>query len=148
MSSGINHALAFTALNTFAATLQAGVTQLRTTFMSLGIHVEDCDEVVTAWAADRHGVPLVDGKGKATGRKVLDSSAPSYEAAKKTRQRALEALKGDADKDVNAKAEAEAEEYEIPEELLAAAAKLAKLAQQYEGSRKWASRALAAAFAK
>lgn len=44
--------------------------------------------------------------------------------------------------------QAEAEECEIPAELLAAAAKLAKLAQAYEGSRRLASRAVAAAFAK
>lgn len=43
---------------------------------------------------------------------------------------------------------AETEEVEIPAELIAAAQRLAKLAQQYEGARKLASRALATAFAK
>ena len=38
------------------------------------------------------------------------------------------------------------EEVEIPAELLAAAAKLAKLAQQYKGARSLASKALAQAF--
>jgi hypothetical protein len=43
---------------------------------------------------------------------------------------------------------AETEDVIIPQELLAAAAKLAKLAQQYEDARKLASKALAQAFAK
>lgn len=140
---------AFAVLNTFAATLNEGVKRLRTDLIALGITtIEDAEPTVTAWAAERHACPLVDGKGKATGRKVLDSSAASYEAAKTSRRRVMEALKGDADADVSPKSEGAAEEYEIPEELLAAAKKLAALAQQYEGSRKWASRALAAAFAK
>ena len=40
-----------------------------------------------------------------------------------------------------------ADEVEVPAELLAAAAKLAKLAAQYEGARSLASKALARAFA-
>lgn len=43
---------------------------------------------------------------------------------------------------------AETEEVEIPAELIAAAQRLAKLAEKYEGARKLASRALATAFAK
>ena len=140
--------LAFTALNTFAATVQQGVMQLRTTFVSLGIHVEDCDEVVTAWAAARHNCPLVEGQRKAKGRMVLDSSAPSYEAAKKSRQRALEALTADADAKSNKSEAGVAEEIEIPAEILAAAAKLAKLCNEYEGAKKLAAKAVATAFAK
>jgi hypothetical protein len=140
---------AYLALNTFAATLQEGVTRLRQAFVSLGIGtVEDAEPIVTSWAAQRHNCPLVEGRGKAKGRMVLDSSAPSYEAAKTTRRRAMDALTGDADADVSAKGERAAEEIEIPAELLAAAAKLAKLAQEYEGARKLASKALAQAFAK
>ena len=140
---------AYVVLNQFANTVNEGVKRLRTDLIALGIDsVEVAEPIVTAWAAERHSCPLVDGKGKATGRKVLDSSAASYEAAKTSRRRVMEALKGDADKDASPKTEGAAEEYEIPEELLAAAKKLAALAQQYEGSRKWASRALAAAFAK
>lgn len=138
---------AFAVLNTFAATVNEGVKRLRTDLIALGIDsVEVAEPIVTAWASQRHNCPLVDGKGKAKGRMVLDSSAPSYEAAKTSRRRVMEALKGDTD--VSPRTEGAAEEYEIPEELLAAAKKLAALAQQYEGSRKWASRALAAAFAK
>lgn len=43
---------------------------------------------------------------------------------------------------------AEETEVEIPAELIAAAQRLAKLAEKYEGARKLASRALATVFAK
>jgi len=140
---------AFVVLNRFADAVNEGVKQLRQGLMSVGITtVEDAEPVVVEWAAHRYACPLVDGKGKATGRKVLDKHADTYEAARKAKQRVMEALRGDS---VNGKAEgqhAEAEEVEIPAELLAAARKLAALAQQYEGARKMASRALATAFAK
>lgn len=141
---------AFAVLNTFAATLNEGVKRLRTDLIALGITtVEDAEPTVTAWAAERHACPLVDGKGKAKGRMVLDSSAASYEAAKTSRRRVMEALKGDADAQKSPKSEADqAEEIEIPAEILAAAAKLAKLCAEYEGARKLASKALAQAFAK
>lgn len=138
---------AFVVLNRFADAVNEGVKQLRTGLVALGITtVEDAEPVVVEWAAHRYACPLVDGKGKATGRKVLDKHADTYEAARKAKQRVMEALRGDS---VNSKAEgAEAEEVEIPAELIAAARKLAALAQQYEGARKLASRALATAFAK
>ncbi len=150
MSTGNNHALAFTALNTYAAALQVGVTQLRTTFVSLGLGTaEDARPVVLAWASDKYACPLVTSESNRNkGQQVLDRSNAAFMRADKAFKRAMEDLMGDADAKVSAKAEGEAEEYEIPEELLKAAQRLATLAQQYEGSRKWASRALAAAFAK
>lgn len=86
-------------------------------------------------ASTHYKVPLIT---KSTGKIVFDSSADKYETARKRVQRLIAALfpKGTRD------------EIEIPEELLAAAAKLAKLASEYEGSRSLASKALAAAFAK
>lgn len=139
----------FAVLNTFAATVNGATRILRESLTSLGIDsVEDAEPIVTAWAGQRHGVALVEGQRKAKGRMVLDSTAAAYEAAKTSRRRVMEALTGDADKDASPKAEGAADEVEIPEELLAAAAKLAKLAQQYEGARKLASKALAQAFAK
>ena len=138
----------FAVLNTFAATVNGATRILRESLMSLGIDsVEAAEPIVTAWASERHSCPLVDGKGKATGRKVLDSSGASYEAAKTSRRRVMEALKGESSNKSEAGA-VEAEEIEIPEAILAAAAKLAKLCAEYEGARKLASKALAQAFAK
>jgi hypothetical protein len=150
MSTGNNHALAFTALNTYVLTMSEGVTQLRTTFVSLGLGTaEDARPVVLAWASDKYACPLVTSESNRNkGQQVLDRSHAAFMRADKAFKRAMEDLMGDADAKVSAKAEGEAEEYEIPEELLKAAQRLATLAQQYEGSRKWASRALAAAFAK
>jgi hypothetical protein len=88
----------------------------------------------------KYAVPLVAGAGKAVGTMVLDKDAPKYEAAKKALQRLV--------KDIVGKSDDKSEEIEVPAELLAAAAKLAKLAQQYEGARSLASKALAQAFAK
>lgn len=88
----------------------------------------------------KYAVPLVDGAGKATGTKVLDKDHAKYEAAKKALQRLVSDIVGKTSKAT--------EEIEIPAELLAAAAKLAKLAQEYEGARSLAAKALAQAFAK
>jgi len=73
------------------------------------------------------------------GQQTFDRESKNYEAAK-TALRRLAA-------DVMGKTGKKTEEIEIPEELIAAAAKLAKLAQQYEGARSLAAKALAAAFA-
>ena len=88
----------------------------------------------------KYAVPLVDGAGKATGTKVLDKDHANYEACRKALGRLVT--------DIVGKASNATEEIEIPAELLAAAAKLAKLAAQYEGARSLASKALAVAFAK
>ena len=143
----------FAVLNTFAATVNGATRILRESMMSLGINtVEEAEPIVTAWAGQRHGVALVEGQRKAKGRMVLDSAAQNYEAAKTSRRRVMEALTGAADKDASAKAEEaaaeETEEYEIPADILAAAAKLAKLCNEYKGARKLASKAVAQAFAK
>ena len=86
-----------------------------------------------------YAVPVVDGAGKAKGTKVLDKDATKYEAAKKALQRLT--------KDIVGAGSDKAEEVEVPAELLAAAAKLAKLAAQYKDARSLASKALAQAFA-
>jgi hypothetical protein len=86
-------------------------------------------------ASKHYSVPLIT---KSTGKVVFDSSAERYETARKRVQRLVTALfPKEAAADV-----------EIPEELLAAAAKLVKLANEYEGARSLASKALAASFAK
>lgn len=85
-------------------------------------------------------VPLVDGAGKAQGKKVFDKAAPKYEAAKKALQRLLSDLMG--------KGSDKGDELEVPEHIAALAAKLAKACAEYEQARKLASTAIAAAFAK
>lgn len=94
-------------------------------------------------AFHKFAVPLVAGAGKAVGRLVLDKEHANYEACRKALGRLVSAIVGKSDN----KSE-ETEEIEIPAELLAAAAKLAKLAQEYEGARALAARALAQVFAK
>jgi len=88
----------------------------------------------------KYAVPLVAGAGKATGTMVLDKEHANYEACRKALSRLVSDIVGKSDN--------KSEEIEIPAELLAAAAKLAKLAQEYEGARSLASKALAQAFAK
>jgi len=148
--SNVNHALAFTALNQYAAAVNEGVKQLRTTFVSLNLGTaEDARPVILAWASQKYGCPLVTSESNRNkGQMVLDRKHDAFMRADKAFKRAMDDLMGDADAKVSAKSEGEAEEYEIPEELLKAAQRLAKLAQQYEGARKLASRALATAFAK
>ncbi len=151
MSTNQNHALAFTALNTYAAAVNEGVKRLRAEFVRLGLGTaEDARPVVLAWASDKYACPLVTSESNRNkGQMVLDRKHDAFMRADKAFKRAMEDLMGDADAKVSAKAEGEAaEEVEIPEELIKAAQRLAKLAQQYEGARKLASRALATAFAK
>ena len=87
-------------------------------------------------ASTKYDVPLIKKK---TGRIVFDSSAEKYETARKRVQRLIKAVYETSQS---------TEETEIPAELLALAAKLAKAANEYEGARSLAAKALAAAFAK
>lgn len=88
----------------------------------------------------KYAVPLVPGEGKAEGTMVLDSEHPRYEACRKALGRMV--------KDIVGGSSSKSEELEIPADVLAAAAKLAKLCAEYEGARKLASTALSQAFAK
>lgn len=87
-------------------------------------------------ASTKYGVPLIEKK---TGRIVFDSSAEKYETARKRVQRLVKAIYETSQS---------TEETEIPAELLKLAQALAKAANEYEGSRSLASKALAQAFAK
>jgi hypothetical protein len=89
----------------------------------------------------KYAVPFVDGKGKAVGTKVLDKDHPQYENCRKAVTNLTKAI-------VGTESSGSVEELEVPAEILAAAAKLAKLCAQYEESRKLASTAIAQAFAK
>jgi hypothetical protein len=88
----------------------------------------------------KYAVPLVAGAGKAEGKLVLDSEHANYEACRKALGRLV--------KDIVGGGSAKTEELEVPAEILAVAAKLAKLCAQYEGARKLASTAVAQAFAE
>lgn len=88
----------------------------------------------------KYAVPLVPGEGKAEGTMVLDSEHPRYEACRKALGRMV--------KDIVGGSSSKSEELEIPADVLAAAAKLAKLCAEYEGARKLASTALSQAFAE
>ena len=128
------------AVLTAAFAYGAGIDALRTTYKG---HTPDA--IRAALLADvasfpKYAVPLVDGAGKAAGKLVLDKTHANYEACRKALTRLVS--------DIVGKSSARTEEVEVPAELLAAAAKLAKLAAQYEGARSLASKALAQAFAK
>lgn len=118
----------------------SGIDALRTTFKG-----QTPDAIRAALLPDvacyvKYAVPIVDGEGKAVGTKVLDKTHAKYEACRKALGRLVS--------DIVGKSSGATEEIEIPAEILAAAAKLAKLCAEYEGARKLASTALAQAFAK
>jgi hypothetical protein len=90
----------------------------------------------------KYAVPMVDGKGKAVGTKVLDKDHPQYENCRKAVTNLTKAIVGVSSDAI------ETEEIEVPAEILKAAERLAKLCAEYEGARKLASTAIAQAFAK
>jgi hypothetical protein len=128
----------------------------RTAIVNAIVACESCDSAFDALRADvrkhkvdretfeslareacsvRYDVPLVT---KSTGKVVFDSSAPKYETARKRLQRLMaEVFPTNQREDV-----------EIPAELLKLAQALAKAANEYEGARSLAAKALAASFAK
>lgn len=127
------------AVLTAAFAYGAGIEALRATFKG-----KKPDAIRAALLPDvasfpKYNVPLVAGSGKAEGKLVLDSEHKNYEACRKALGRLV--------KDIVGGSSAKAEEIEVPAEVLAAAAKLAKLCAQYEGARKLASKAVAEAFA-
>jgi hypothetical protein len=133
--------------STVHAVLQAafaygeGIESLRTTYKGQPADVVRAALLPEVASFPKYAVPLVAGAGKAEGTLVLDKDAPKYEAAKKALQRLVKDIVGASNDKVEV-------EVEVPAELLAAAAKLAKLAAEYEGARSLASKALAQAFAK
>lgn len=117
-----------------------GIEQLRKTFKG-----KERDAISKAIIGDvashpKYQVPLVKGEGKAEGTMVLDKGHAKYEACRKALQRIVS--------DIMGKSSGAQEEVEVPEEVLKAAERLAKLCAQYEGARKLASTAVAQAFAK
>ena len=93
-------------------------------------------ELAMTLASTKYDVPVK--RAESSGKLMWDSKAENYETAKKRVQRLVAALYG----------KGKSEEIEIPEELLKAAAALAKIAKKYEHARSLASKALAASFSK
>ena len=128
------------AVLTAAFAYGSGIESLRTTYKGQTTEAIRAALLPEVASFPKYAVPLVDGAGKATGTKVLDKTHANYEACRKALGRLVSDIAGKSDN--------KTEEVEVPAELLAAAAKLAKLAAQYEGARSLASKALAQAFAK
>lgn len=97
---------------------------------------EKFESLAQSLASEHYSVPLIT---KTTGRIVFDSSAEKYETARKRVQRLIKAVYETSQS---------TEEIEIPAELLKLAQSLAKAANEYEGARSLASKALAVAFSK
>ncbi len=117
-----------------------GIAQLRKDFKG-----KDAQAIRTALlphvaSHPKYQVPVVKGEGKAEGTMVLDKEHKAYEACRKALQRLVN--------DIVGKSDGATEEIEVPEEILKAAQRLAKLCAEYEGARKLASTAVAQAFAK
>lgn len=137
----VNKELAFTTLNTFATAR----VQLIQGLKDAGYTLETARGVVIEWACDKVGSRAKGFKvHPETGKVTLVSSHAKYEAAKTTVRDVMLMLAGTTRRESSGTKE----ELEVPAELLAAAAKLAKLAAQYDGARSLASKALALAFAK
>lgn len=132
------------ALKVFQMTIQSNVTKALNAASTYGDAInalrvdlagvarEEVRTTLLPMIAKHYAVEVVEGK--------LSKESAKYETARKALQRMVAAICESAGK-------TEADETEVPAELLAAAAKLAKLAAQYEGSRKLAAKALALAFA-
>ncbi len=117
-----------------------GIEQLRKTFKGKERDVISKAIIGDVASHPKYLVPLVKGEGKAEGTMVLDKTHAKYEACRKALQRIVS--------DIMGKSAGAQEEVEVPEEVLKAAERLAKLCAQYEGARKLASTAIAQAFAK
>lgn len=141
-----NKAQAFNAIAQYVNASNDATRTLRESLVLAGFAtLEACEPVITEWVATHYGVPLIEGKGKGSGRLVLDRASPAFERAKRARSRLIEALRGDADEETSNKAERE--EIDVPAHIAALAAKLVAACNEYEKAKKLASTAVANAFA-
>lgn len=141
------------AIDAFVLTQNTAVAVFRQSMVDAGfVSAEDCKPVIMQWVSKKYACPIVvSTSNRNKGQDVLDRTSPNWVNADKAFKRLMDDLTGDADKAKSPKTEGaaeEAEEIEIPADILAAAAKLAKLCDEYKGARKLASKALAVAFAK
>lgn len=134
------HTTTVHAVITAAFAYGEGIEQLRKAFKGKERDVISKAIIGDVASHPKYLVPLVKGEGKAEGTMVLDKGHAKYEACRKALQRIVS--------DIMGKSAGSQEEVEVPEEVLKAAERLAKLCTQYEGARKLASTAIAQAFAK
>ena len=93
MSKTINTASVFAAFDRYAASVDNSRAALCAALKAEGLTTREAVQPhAIAWAAQRNGCPLVEGKRKAAGRVVLDRTHAKYEAAKKTAQRIMDAF--------------------------------------------------------
>lgn len=141
-----NKVQAFSAISAYVNASNDATKALREAMVLAGFAtLEEAEPIVTEWVATHYSCPLIEGRGKGSGRLVLDRSSPAFERAKRARSRLIEALRGDAD-DVTSE-KAEREELDVPEHIAALAAKLVAACAEYEKAKKLASTAVANAFA-
>jgi hypothetical protein len=154
--SDINQALA--AIDAFVLTLNTATKVFRQSMVDAGFTTaEDAKPVVMQWVSKKYACPIVvSTSNRNKGQNVLDRSAKSWMAADQAFKRLMDDLTGDADAKVSAKAEGEAaegeaEDFDVPAEIAAAAAKLVALVNVYDlkkgEMKKLAARAVADAFA-
>ena len=134
------HTTTVHAVITAAFAYGEGIEQLRKTFKGKERDVISKAIIGDVASHPKYLVPLVKGEGKAEGTMVLDKDHAKYEACRKALQRIVSGIMG--------KSAGSQEEIEVPAEILAVAAKLAKMCAEYEDARKLASTAIAQAFAK
>lgn len=123
-----------------AHTYAERITELRKVYKGKTADEIRVDILPAVASYKKYQVPVVKGEGKAEGTMVLDKEHKAYEACRKALQRIV--------KDILGESSGSTEEIEVPEEILKAAQRLAKLCAEYEGARKLASTAVAQAFAK
>lgn len=92
--------------------------------------------------AAKRGCAVVPGERKAKGKMVLDSASPNYNTTKSDLDRLVKSVMGASS------GKQETETLTVPRHIAALAAQLAEACAEYEQSRKLASTAIAAAFAK
>lgn len=135
-----NKSLAFKALDTFAKSRVDLIRDMK----AAGYHtIEDAETVVIEWAAAKTGAEF--RIATSTGRALLVSSHPKYEAAKSVKKDIMAMLEGTT-RHAKAKASrnAKTEPVKVPAHVL----KLAKALAEAAGDRSLANTALALAFAK
>ena len=90
----MNKTIIFKLFEAYAKSLQKARVDLVKGLRANGITtVEQARPLVLEWASIKTGCPLVEGRGKAAGRMVLDSTHEAYDNAKQTVYRTCEAFK-------------------------------------------------------
>jgi hypothetical protein len=131
MTKSINTQAAFVAFDKFAKADDTSRITLVKELREAGITtLEVARPIAMEWVSAKTKCPIVDGAGKATGRKVLDASHGNYEAAKKALQRLMGAFEPKAKTDAAKSGKPTAKKVDAVQKLLDAYAKLSKAEQK------------------